>query len=228
MPGAGRVAGGLNEGGAMSFNLKVSSGVGGDKERCPAGNHPAVLVALIDMGQQHHEYMGTANWRRDCFLCWQVPGKKTAKGEPHLVTAQVTLSLNEKATLRKWIEGMKGGKLGDNFDVSSLLGAACMLNVVHSEKGYPRVQGVAAYPEGLPEPKATLAPFACTLDEFKAGKEFPEWLPWAWLSAIDPPAMKPIAEHVALCKEIAGDGTHRKALAGAGAATGPLGDNDPF
>jgi hypothetical protein len=198
------------------FALKVPPAGGGNKEFCPAGNHPAVLVAMIDMGHQHHEYMGTASWRHDVYLVWQTPTKKNSKGEPHLLAAQVTMSLNEKATLRKWIEGMTGAKLTDGYDLSALLGRACLLNVIHNEKGYPRVKDVTGYPEGLPEPKPTLAPFACSLDEFRAGKEIPAWVPWSWLRSVEPPSMRPISEHVALCKELAGDGS------GAGTFRSPL------
>lgn len=61
----------------MNFQLKANKGGGGNGgEQVPPGNHPAVLVALIDMGTQHDEYQGKASWRCNVLLVWELPTKK--------------------------------------------------------------------------------------------------------------------------------------------------------
>lgn len=211
----------------MSFKQTAGKG-GGDFERAPAGNHPAVLVAIIDLGTQHNEYQGKASWRREVLLVWELPTKKTAAGKSHLMSAAVTLSLNEKATLRKWIDGMTGKKMADGteFDITAVLGKTCLLNVLHNDKGYPRVEAVAGYPDGLPAPTATLAPTAVSLEEFEAGKAIPEWVPWLYSRSLE--KMVSPADHVRNCKEIAGEGPPRSAPATEPAEAGKAGDPIPF
>lgn len=203
----------------MSFVVQASKGGGGASEQVPAGNHPAVLVGLVDCGTQHEEFQGTASWKRQLLLVWQLPTKKRSDGRPHVLDAVVTLSLNEKAKLRKWAEALTGAPIpdGGTFDVSTLLGKACMLGVKQNEKGYARVDTVAAFPDlGVPAPAATVPAFSCTLDEFRGGKSLPEWLPWQWSRAVGQRVSVP--DFVRLCREIAGDGSRAAPKATAAAA----------
>ena len=182
----------------MSFTMTASSG-GGKTEKAPPGNHLAVLVAVVDLGTQEHDYQGKVSWRRDVYLCWELAGEQIAgTTKNHLIGTAVTMSLNDKATLRKWVEARTGRKIteGEKYDLSAELGQPCLLNVVANQSGYPRVEGVAAVPKGLPAPKPTYEPFACSLEEFQAGKDLPDWLPWHYGSQL--------AEHVKASREIGG------------------------
>lgn len=208
----------------MSLILKATSGGGGggERETVPAGNHPAVLVALVDLGTQHDEYQGTAKWSRQLVLVWELPTKKRKDGKSHVIDAKVTLSLSEKATLRKYAEAMTGLKItdGSEFDVSSLVGKACMINVLHKQSGdktYANIAGVTGFPyELLPTPPApTVTPFGYYLTDYQAGKPLPEWLPWQYSKALGK-RVSP-AEMLATCKEVAGDGSKPRQTAGAAA-----------
>jgi hypothetical protein len=182
----------------MGFPLKASSG-GGSSEKAPPGNHLAVLVGIIDLGTQEHSYQGKTSWRRDVFLVWELVSKKIAgTTKNHLISAAVTLSLAEKATLRKWIESRRGKKIADGeaVELGDELGKGCLLNVVLSDKGYPRVDGVASIPDGLPEPKASYSPVAIDLDQFKSGAEIPDWVPWHYGS--------PVVDHIKGSRELGG------------------------
>ena len=193
----------------MSFVVKATSGSGGGGVKAPPGNHLAVLVGVFDMGTQSHEYQGKQSWRRDVYLCWELVGQKVAgANKNHLIGAAVTMSLNEKATLRKWVEARTGKRIANDaeFDVTSELGQPCLLNVVLSQSGYPRVEGVAGLPAGLPVPTPSYKPVAVSLEEFKAGTEIPEWVPWHFGN--------PLSDHVRACKEIGGPKPERNGGSG--------------
>ena len=191
-----------------AWTLKANKGGdGGSREKVPAGNHPAVLVALIDLGEQHQEYQGVAKWQHQVYLVFEFPTKKDTTGKTFLLTEAVTYSLNERAKLRKWAQGISGKVIpdGTDFYIDQLLGKPCLVSVLHSEKGYPRIEGVTGYPDGLPAPNATRPPFALTLDEFNLGKSIPEWVPWMWSRSLE--KMASVEECIRTCKELGGAGS---------------------
>jgi len=69
--------------------------------------------------------------------------------------------MHEKSNLRKQLESWRGKKFTDeeaeNFDVSSILGATCMLSVVETVKGdkvYANITSIGALPKGFPKQTA--------------------------------------------------------------------------
>lgn len=182
----------------MAFQMKTTSATGAGSVKAPAGNHMAVLVGVFEMGTQQDPFDQTKARRQVC-LVWELVNEAIAgtAGKNHVISAAVTQSLNEKATLRKWVEARLGRKLGNDeaFDISTELGQGCMLNVVANEKGYTRVEGVAAIPKGIPIPKPTYPLTALTLEDFRdEGKEIPEWVPWLYGNEL--------ADHIRASQEI--------------------------
>lgn len=208
----------------MSFQMTANKGGGGPSEQPPAGTHPAVLVALADLGTQHEEFGGEAKWQRQALLVWELPTKKRKDGKPFLMDAVVTLSLNEKAKLRKWAEAMTDAKIPDGaaFDVTTLVGKACMVGVQHNEKGYAKVTSVTGFPDmGIPAPPASTPSFVCSLEEFQGSKKpVPEWLPWQWSRALGQRVSVP--DYIRASKEIAGDGARKPQAAPQGEAGIPF------
>lgn len=190
------------------FQLTANKGGSGPAEQPPSGTHPAVLVGLIDLGTQHEEFGGEAKWQRQALLVWELPTKKRKDGKPFLMDAVVTLSLNEKAKLRKWAEAMLDTKIADGapFDIATLLGKACMVSVQLNEKGYAKVSAVTGFPDmGVPPPAAGTAAFLCGLEEYKGGaKAIPEWVPWQWSKALGRRASVP--DVLGASRELAGEG----------------------
>jgi hypothetical protein len=185
----------------MGFALKASSAVAGSGEKVPAGNHLAALVAIIDLGTHENEFAGVVKLRRQIKLVWELPSKKIAgTTKNHLMAADVTFSMTGDATLKKWIQSRRGKKIsdGEEVDIGEELGKGCLLNVVWNEKGYPRVEGIAAIPDGLPEPTPTYPLTAINLDQFKAGATIPDWIPWHY--------GHPVAEHIKASRELRGEG----------------------
>lgn len=183
----------------MSFTIKASKGGGGGTEKAPAGNHLAVLVGVFDMGTQENTFQGDTKWQRRAFFVWELVGEKiSGTTKNHVIGIDLTLSLNEKAKLRKWIEARTGKVIpeGAEFDIAKELGQPCMLNVVE-KNGYPKIEGVAAVPAAFIKsmPPATYPLTAVDLDQFMSKEAtIPDWSPWLYGS--------PLEDHISACKEI--------------------------
>lgn len=119
----------------------------------PAGTHQAVCVDVIDKGMQDTKF----GQKHKVDLAWQI-GERRDDGKPYLVFKRYTLSINEKANLRKDLESWRGKAFTRDeemqFDVESVLGANCLVNVQHNQNGdktYANVVAVMALPKGMPK-----------------------------------------------------------------------------
>lgn len=137
---------------------------GREFEPVPQGTHAAVCDMVVDMGIQDG---GQYAPKHKVYLRWQIPGERVEfekDGEkvnkPAVIGRTLTLSLSEKGNLRPMLEAWRGRRFTAEelrgFDVSSVLGKACMLNVVHEDKGgktYANIAGLLAMPKGIPTPR---------------------------------------------------------------------------
>jgi hypothetical protein len=151
---------------------------GGDFKPVPEGNWPAICYGFIDLGTQPTSFGEKRQvrilWELHDEDCVMMEGPK--KGQPMMIPATYTWSMNEKATLRKTLETWRGKKFTDReieeFDVKNLIGQPCMLQVSHNDKGekvYANVSAVTKPPKGMTFPamlnKAIY--LALTEDEFE-------------------------------------------------------------
>jgi hypothetical protein len=174
----------------MAMTLPVGSNGGGDFKRAPAGSHIAVCNLVADCGLQP----GSAQYpspKRKIYIRFEIPAErveyekdgKQVEG-PLTIGSFYTASMNEKATLRKHLEGWRGKKFSDeeagSFDVSALLGKACMLSVVESDSGgktYSNISGIGSLPKGMSVPKAENELLYFDSDSGRAELEaLPKWL----------------------------------------------------
>lgn len=166
--------------------MTFPAGGGGDFKRLETGSHAAVCDMVVSMGIQP----GSAAFPKPkpkVYIRWQVPGERTDDDRPMVIGATLTASMNEKAQLRKLLEGWRGEKFTDEaaeaFDVSKLIGKACMISVIESESGgktYTNVQSVSKLPKGLPPPQLEGEPLVywntrSTEDGF-VFRKLPQWL----------------------------------------------------
>jgi len=151
----------------MALVLPVGSNGGGDFKRAPSGSHIAVCNLVADCGLQPGSQQYPSP-KRKLYVRFEIPAErveyekdgKSVEG-PLTIGSFYTASMNEKATLRKHLEGWRGKKFTDDeagaFDVSALLGKACMLSVVETESGgktYSNIAGIGSLPKGMPHPYA--------------------------------------------------------------------------
>jgi len=176
-----------------------NTGGGGGFEKCPPGNHPAVLVGLIDMGNQWSDgYQGApGKWQHRLYFVWEIDEKISGTNRNHVMAVDLTNSLNKKARLRAWVEAWLGKAIPDGleYDVSELLGKGCLLNV-QMNNNYPKVTGVSQLPKNTPVHAHTYPLTLLSLDDIKAGKTIPEWVPWLF--------GRSLLDHIKECQEWGG------------------------
>lgn len=192
----------------MSWAIPTKKDDGGKFEKAPPGNHPAVLVAIIDLGNQWQEPYShpkpgekpqVAKYQHKMYFVYELVTKKmTGKvNENHVIAVDLTFSMYETAKMRKWVESRLGKKLPDGvaYDITQELGQPVLLNV-QLKGDYPRIEGVSAVPEGLPVPPPLHKPVAWKMGD--PADALPPWLPYLY--------GRPIADVIRDSRELKGAG----------------------
>jgi hypothetical protein len=133
-----------------------------DQKPIPAGVQHSVCYQVIDIGTQ--PALGNFPARRKVMIVWELPNERieiTRDGKtvvmPRTISRDYTLSTDKKANLRKDLESWRGRAFTAEeitaFDVGKLIGANCLLNVVHKPsadgtKMYANVAGIMPLPKG--------------------------------------------------------------------------------
>ena len=153
----------------MSF---IVENKGGEFERCPPGMHLARCYRIVDLGTQKKEYKGVSKLLHQITVYWEIHGAgddgeplKMKDGRPYGVFQNYTLSWAPKANLRIDLQAWRGKPFTEEemrrFDLKTVLGAWCMLNLIESKsndgKTYTNVNGVTPVPSvmkqsGMPAP----------------------------------------------------------------------------
>ena len=152
----------------MGFTASDSGG--GNFKRVPQGVFIGRCYSLIDLGTQHTSGQYGDKFQHKIRIGWELFGEDDA-GEPLTIdvdgalmpltiSKSYTVSLHEKAGLRKDLAAWRGKDFTDEeakaFDVSKLIGAYCMVNVTISEtngKTYSNVGGLTPLPGALKNAK---------------------------------------------------------------------------
>lgn len=135
--------------------IAKSSGDGQSFDPAPAGAHRAVCVDVIDRGILDVTWQGQTKKQHKVDLAWQIDEARE-DGKRFLVFKRYTLSLNEKAALRKDLESWRGRAFTREeemgFDVEAVIGKSCLLNVAQNRKGdrtYANVVSVMPLMKGM-------------------------------------------------------------------------------
>ena len=138
-------------------------------EQPPVGTHVARCIKLIDIGTQEGEYQGKATRKRQIIIGWELGNELMSEGEyagkPFSVSKFYTMSLGEKANLRKDLSNWRGRDFTPEelagFEAKNLLGKCCMVSLTENDKGRARVTGVMALPRGMSQPAQVNPMFSC-------------------------------------------------------------------
>lgn len=153
----------------MSLTAKDSGG--GSFLPVPPGMHLAMCYRVVDLGTQETEWQGQVKHLSKIMLQFEVHGEGedgkplvTAKGEPMTISKNYTLSLAEKATLRKDLQTWRGVAFTPEqlrgFELKNILGHWAMISVAKSignnGKEYTNIMSINAVPlaikrNGLPQ-----------------------------------------------------------------------------
>ena len=172
----------------------------------PQGMHLARCYRIVDLGTQKSEYQGQVKHLSKVMLQFEIHGNDddnkpivTQKGEPMSINKNFTLSLAEKATLRKDLQTWRGREFTEDelrgFELKNVLGAWAMISVIkalgNNGKEYTNIAAIMSVPSaikkaGIPEGHNDLTLFSIDepdmtlFDSFsnglkeKIGKS-PEW-----------------------------------------------------
>lgn len=150
------------------------------------GLHHAICYAVYDLGTQYQERFG--KYVRKILIGWEIPGERITierdgeqKDLPRAISKTYTNSLHEKAQLRKDLESWRGRAFSERelegFDILALLGANCMIQVIHKKKDdktYANVANIVSLPRVM-EKKECENPHKWF--SFEEGMDIPENTP---------------------------------------------------
>lgn len=125
---------------------------------CPAGTFIAVCIDVEDLGIVKSTYGEKTKSQHKVNIIWEIEEKRD-DGLPFRPRKRYTLSLHEKATLRKELESWRGRAFTEaeleGFDVEALIGVPCMICIVQNAvKGqvYANVTAIMKAPKGMVPP----------------------------------------------------------------------------
>lgn len=122
--------------------MPVASDKGGaDYELIPASLHLGVCYAVIDLGTHYDEKFKYD--KRELCLIWELPNVEKIEIDgvlkPRVISKRYTLSLGDKANLRKDLESWRGKAFTEEqlegFDLGVLVTQNCQLQVIHKKAG---------------------------------------------------------------------------------------------
>jgi hypothetical protein len=146
--------------------IKATNKGGSNYEPIAAGTYAARCYQMIHIGTTEENILGQMKKLNKVRITWELPTElkvfKEENGEqPHVISKEFTLSMNEKATLRKFLEGWRGKafteKEAESFDITVLLGKPCMLSIIHKQakngNTYAEISSVSSVPKGMNVPE---------------------------------------------------------------------------
>lgn len=148
-----------------------------------AGTYVARCYSMVHIGTIEQEYMGEIKEMNKVRISWELPTElkvfKEEKGEqPQSVSKEFTLSMHEKANLRKFLESWRGKGFTEEeakkFDVTKLLGKSCMISIIHktSKQGkiYAEISSISTLPKGMTCPEQINPSFEFTFTPYTPEK----------------------------------------------------------
>lgn len=158
------------------MGLKAPSGNNTSRQIAPEGAFLARCYQIVDLGttMQTGQFPGK---KRKVQFIFELPTETHVFEEggdekPFYARSIYNLSMNEKAVLRRDIESWAGKKMSNeiagNFDIFTLLGKPCMVNLTHVTKGdmtYANIIGISPVPKGLVCPPSFNSPLCYNTEE---------------------------------------------------------------
>lgn len=167
----------------MAINAKF-----GEKksfEPVPAGNHVARVYSIMHLGVLQGEYMGEPKETDTVRIGFELPNetkvfKEGEEARPMVISQEYTISMGEKANLRKLVEGIEGVAFHDEeaetYNVMELMGKVALINVIHKTSAagnkYAKIQSAAPLPKGMTAPDAYNEPYMLDFDENWSEEKF--------------------------------------------------------
>lgn len=127
----------------------------------PEGQFGAVCVDLINLGERVEQYQKQpARVVSKCAIVF-ASGERAENGDLHTVSAEFTVSMNEKAGLRQLLEAWRGRSYREEeakagVPLHKLCGHAALMSVEHKTSGagrtYAKIRTISPLPKGMEAP----------------------------------------------------------------------------
>lgn len=176
----------------MAIIAPKSGGSNLPKKVVPSGSHVARCYSMIQIGTVESEYLGEKKLQHKVTIDFELPLETAVfrEGEPEkpfVISKEYTLSFHEKSTLRSHLQSWRGKAFTDEeaakFDITKLVTATCMLNVVHKAsadgtKVYANIASISPIPKGLTCPEQVNTTRILSYDAWNQDvyMSLPEWL----------------------------------------------------
>jgi len=131
------------------------------------GTYHAICYGVVDLGTQSVEYpykSGQYKNTRQIRIYWEIPELRIQLEKngnkvdlPKVISRTYTNSLDEKSNLFKNLTSWRGKSFTDEelrgFEVYTILGANCLLQIMHNKNGYAGVSNVTPIIKGMEKKK---------------------------------------------------------------------------
>jgi len=127
---------------------------GKDFEKLSVGNFQSVAIGVFGLGMQRKEYKDrnsgelTSKLEKQARVVWEV-NKRDSEGKRFFIGKTYNLSVHEKSTMAQHMKSWLGITVDEEFDLASVKGKQCLLNIIHSQTDYPMIASVGPLPEGM-------------------------------------------------------------------------------
>ena len=153
------------------------------------GMHRGICYAVIDLGTQQplpNSKFSTSPARK-VLLMFEFPDERidierdgVIVNLPRACSKEFTLSLHEKAGLRKFLVGWRGVQFTaeqlKGFDLKNVLGVNAMINVIHNDRGYEEIIGCSPLMKGMEKCKAENALTLYDIETRDIPRTIPAWV----------------------------------------------------
>lgn len=194
--------------------ITVKENGGKDFKKVPPGAHFAICNMVVDCGLQEGFQKKP---QHKVYLRWEVPDERVSYEKdgqaiegPCSIGRFYTLSLSEKANLRKDLENWRGRTFTSDelkgFDLESILGKCCQIMVTHETdngKTYANITGVMGVSKDqqarakLSKPENALMSFSLEMPDQKKFEQLPKWLQEKIDARLEPEETRPAPQKVA-------------------------------
>lgn len=173
-----------------AIDIVVKDNGGGSFAPLEAGSYRAICYGIVVTGTTFNPVFGTPSTK--IIFLWELPDERiTVDGEdkPRAISETYTLSLNEKANMRKMLASWRGRDFNaeelKGFSLKKILGAPCLVSttIMQNKQGrdFAKVASVTRLPKGMEVPKEAENPLVmfdirndqCPLTAMSA---LPEWI----------------------------------------------------
>lgn len=165
--------------------ITATNSGGTPRELIPTGNYIARCYKMIHIGTVEEIILGEKKILNKVRIGWELPTEQRIFSEekglqPLVIDKEFTLSLHEKSSLRGVLKSWRGKDFTEDeaksFDITKLLGVACMINIIHKpskkdpSRMFEEIAGITAVPKGFDIPAQINPTFVLDYDNFDFDK----------------------------------------------------------